>query len=478
MLSPTSFTTDSSACSTSALHSLKTTQSRYLFSSQVGFIPDGDLSPCSIKVLGIGGGGCNTVDRMIQSYQGNVEFWALNTDVQALQRSQAQNTLQIGTSITQGLGAGGNPEVGRMAAEESRKKIAKILEGTDLCFITAGMGGGTGSGGAPIVAELAHKHAGCLTVAVVTKPFSFEGRRRAQQAQVAIRELQKHVDCIITISNDKLLDIIPDDTPIQKAFGVADDVLRQGIFGISDIIVRAGLVNVDFADVQSVMKNAGTAWMGIGVGKTAERGARAAIASPLLEAQNIRNAQAVVFNICGGRNLSLSDVNAAASVIYETVSPDANVIFGALVDETLEQVSVTVLATGFPVDDSTTNPPVAKAQGTERTPKEFSTPDFQIKEEKEISSQESPEPVMEEKENPVTTESSSTTPPPSSSSSRKLFSEKDKIPSFLKNLKRQGWKYLTEKIGRLVGHSLSLSSTTIHYLFYLKKSKLLCISKK
>jgi len=314
-------------------------------------MPDGGLSPCVIKVIGVGGGGCNAVDRMLDTAVGGVDFWAINTDAQALGRSKARGAkvLNIGASATRGLGAGGNPEVGRMAAEESRKEIGAMVQGTDLCFVTSGMGGGTGSGAAPVVAEVA-KESGCLTVGIVTKPFMFEGKRRMKQAKGAIERLREHVDTVIVVSNDRLLEIIPDDTPMERAFAVADDILRQGVVGISDIIVKPGLINVDFADVRAVMSNAGTALMGIGIGSgktAAEDAAAAAISSPLLDS-TIDNARGVVFNISGGPGLSLNEVNRASRLIYSTVDADANVIFGALVDETLDDnISITVLATGF-----------------------------------------------------------------------------------------------------------------------------------
>lgn len=322
-----------------------------LNSEMSALLPDGGLSPCVIRVLGVGGGGCNAVDRMLETAVGGVEYWAINTDAQALGRSKAlgAKVLNIGSTVTRGLGAGGDPGVGQMAAEESREDIALMVEGTDLCFITSGMGGGTGSGAAPVVSEIA-KESGALTVAIVTKPFAFEGRRRMRQATDAISRLREHVDTVIIVSNNKLLEIIPDDTPVTAAFRVADDILRQGVVGISEIIVRPGLINVDFADVRSVMKDAGSALMGIGtgVGKTsAEDAAIAAISSPLLD-EPVQDATGVVFNILGPRNLSLQEVNRAARVIYDNVHEDANVIFGALVDDTIEdEVSITVLATGF-----------------------------------------------------------------------------------------------------------------------------------
>eukprot|EP00559_Dactyliosolen_fragilissimus_P002995 CAMPEP_0184863012 /NCGR_PEP_ID=MMETSP0580-20130426/8288_1 /TAXON_ID=1118495 /ORGANISM="Dactyliosolen fragilissimus" /LENGTH=465 /DNA_ID=CAMNT_0027361053 /DNA_START=128 /DNA_END=1525 /DNA_ORIENTATION=- len=315
-------------------------------------MPDGGLSPCVIKVCGVGGGGTNAVDRMLDTRIQGVEFWAINTDAQALGRSKAKGAqvLNIGSSVTRGLGAGGDPEVGRLAAEESREEIAAMVAGTDLCFVTSGMGGGTGSGAAPVVSEIA-KESGALTVAIVTKPFAFEGRRRMRQATDAIDRLRQNVDTVIVVSNNKLLDIIPENTPLEASFRVADDILRQGVVGISEIIVRPGLINVDFADVRSVMQDAGTALMGIGtgMGKTsAEDAAIAAISSPLLDAP-VDEATGVVFNIIGGETLSLQEVDRAAGVIYDNVHEDANVIFGALVDEEITDgtVSITVLATGF-----------------------------------------------------------------------------------------------------------------------------------
>lgn len=320
-------------------------------SRSAALLPDGGLSPCVIKVVGVGGGGCNAVDRMLDTRVTGVDFWALNTDAQALGRSKAKGArvLNIGSAATRGLGAGGNPDVGKLAAEESRAEIAAMVAGTDLCFVTSGMGGGTGSGAAPVVAEVS-KEAGALTIGIVTKPFRFEGKRRMRQAIAAIERLKQHVDTVIVVSNDRLLDIIPEDTPMNRAFAVADDILRQGVVGISEIIVKPGLINVDFADVRSVMSDAGTALMGIGIGKGktgAEDAARAAISSPLLDS-SIDNARGVVFNISGGEGLSLTDVNRAARLIYDSVEEDANVIFGALIDDSLDDsISITVLATGF-----------------------------------------------------------------------------------------------------------------------------------
>eukprot|EP00956_Cyclotella_meneghiniana_P015789 scaffold24534_cov75-Cyclotella_meneghiniana.AAC.4 len=327
-----------------------------LGSSMNALMPDGGLSPCVIKVLGVGGGGSNAVDRMLDTRISGVEFWAINTDAQALGRSKAKGAqiLNIGSSVTRGLGAGGDPEIGRLAAEESREEIHAMVSGADLCFITSGMGGGTGSGAAPVVADVS-KESGALTVAIVTKPFAFEGKRRMRQATEAIDRLRQNVDTVIIVSNNKLLDIIPENTPLEASFRVADDILRQGVVGISEIIVRPGLINVDFADVRSVMQDAGTALMGIGTGSgktSAEDAAVAAISSPLLDAP-VDEATGVVFNIIGGESLSLQEVDRAAKVIYNNVHEDANVIFGALVDDEITDgtVSITVLATGFYEDE-------------------------------------------------------------------------------------------------------------------------------
>lgn len=319
-------------------------------SSRIGEIVPGRVA--NIKVIGVGGGGGNAVNRMIESDVSGVEFWSINTDAQALTLAGAPSRLQIGQKLTRGLGAGGNPAIGQKAAEESRDEIATALEGADLVFITAGMGGGTGTGAAPIVAEVA-KEMGALTVGVVTRPFVFEGRRRTSQAEQGIEGLKSRVDTLIIIPNNKLLEVIPEQTPVQEAFRYADDVLRQGVQGISDIITIPGLVNVDFADVRAVMADAGSALMGIGVssGKSrAREAAIAAISSPLLEC-SIEGARGVVFNITGGSDLTLHEVNAAAETIYEVVDPNANIIFGAVIDDRLQgEVRITVIATGFAGD--------------------------------------------------------------------------------------------------------------------------------
>ena len=313
-------------------------------------------SPCVIKVVGVGGGGGNTVNRMCGALAGQdtaIDFIALNTDMQALAVSQAETTLQLGSDMQgRGLGAGGNPKAGREAALRAERDIKPLVADTDLVFITAGMGGGTGSGAAPVVAELA-KSAGALTVGIVTRPFKFEGRRRSVQAEAAIEELEKHVDILVVVSNDKLLQIVPDDLPLERSFAVADEILRQGITGISDIIVKPGLINVDFADVRAVMANAGPALMGIGTASGAGRAKQAAIAaisSPLLDFP-IEKAKGLVFTISGSSSLSLAEVNDVAEVLGYVASDDANIIFGTSVDESLgDTISVTVVATSFDTD--------------------------------------------------------------------------------------------------------------------------------
>lgn len=303
----------------------------------------------SLKVIGVGGGGSNAVNRMIAAGLRGVEFIAMNTDAQALAQCNASTRIQLGERLTKGLGAGGNPDVGQKAAEEARDAIADVLRGADMVFVTAGLGGGTGTGAAPLVAELA-KEAGALTVGVVTKPFSFEGRRRAMQAERGLSDLRNKVDSLITIPNDRLLAIVDKKTPMLEAFRVADDVLRQGVQGISDVIAVPGLINLDFADVKAIMLDTGTALMGIGVGcgeSRAADAARGAIASPLLEA-TIEGAKGVLLNITGAADMSLFEVTDAAAIVAEACDDDANIIFGAVIDEAMnDQIRVTVIATGF-----------------------------------------------------------------------------------------------------------------------------------
>lgn len=307
------------------------------------------METAKIKVVGVGGGGNNAVNRMIGSGLQGVDFYAINTDSQALLQSAAENPLQIGDLLTRGLGTGGNPLLGEQAAEESKEVIANALKGSDLVFITAGMGGGTGSGAAPVVAQIA-KEAGYLTVGVVTYPFSFEGRKRSSQALEAIERLQKNVDTLIVIPNDRLLDITDEQTALQDAFLLADDVLRQGVQGISDIITIPGLVNVDFADVKAVMKDSGTAMLGVGVSSSknrAEEAAEQATLAPLI-GSSIQSATGVVYNITGGKDITLQEVNRVSQVVTSLADPSANIIFGAVVDDRYNgEIHVTIIATGF-----------------------------------------------------------------------------------------------------------------------------------
>src|ERR1700683_4090294 len=302
-----------------------------------------------IKVVGVGGGGVNAVNRMIDSGLRNVEFIAANTDAQALLMSDAHRKPAIGRQLTRGLGAGSDPEVGRQAAEEHRSDIEEAIQGADMVFITAGKGGGTGTGAAPVVAEIA-KGLGALTIGVVTRPFTFEGRRRAMQAEKGIQVLKEKVDTLIVIPNDRLLTVSNDKTSMVNAFKMADEVLLQGVRGITDLITVPGLINTDFADVKMVMTNAGTAIMGIGssIGEgRAANAARAAITSPLLEA-SIEGARGMVLNIAGGSDLGLFEVNEAAEIIHGVAHPDANIIFGAVIDDNMgDEVRVTVIAAGF-----------------------------------------------------------------------------------------------------------------------------------
>ncbi|KAK9905931.1 hypothetical protein WJX75_009152 [Coccomyxa subellipsoidea] len=302
-----------------------------------------------IKVIGVGGGGNNAINRMIGSGLQGVEFWAANTDAQALDNSDALNKIQMGAQLTRGLGTGGNPSLGEQAAEESAADLQTAVGNADMVFITAGMGGGTGTGAAPVVARVS-KELGVLTVGVVTYPFTFEGRRRGTQASDGIEALRRNVDTLIVIPNDRLLDVVGESTPLQDAFLLADDVLRQGVQGISDIITIPGLVNVDFADVKAIMCNSGTAMLGVGVatGKNrAEEAALAATSAPLIE-RSIERATGIVYNITGGKDLTLQEVNRVSEVVTSLADPSANVIFGAVIEDQYEgEVHVTIIATGF-----------------------------------------------------------------------------------------------------------------------------------
>ena len=307
-----------------------------------------------IKVIGVGGAGNNAINRMIESGIKGVEFIAVNTDRQALQISKASTRIQIGEKLTRGLGAGANPDIGAQAAEESKSEIAEVLRGADMVFVTAGMGGGTGTGAAPIVAATA-KELGILTIGVVTKPFTFEGKKRLNQAEKGIINLKEKVDTLVVIPNDKLLQIIDRKTSIVEAFKMADDVLRQGVQGISDLISVPGLINLDFADVKTVMLNTGMAHMGIGRASgenRAEDAAKQAIQSPLLET-SIEGARGVIINITGGPDLSLQEANTAAELVQRSVDPEANIIFGVVTDESLgNEIQITVIATGFEKDEN------------------------------------------------------------------------------------------------------------------------------
>jgi cell division protein FtsZ len=316
-----------------------------------------------IRVLGVGGGGTNALNSMInQSNIQGVDFIAVNTDAQSLLLNQAATKMQIGEDLTKGLGSGGNPEIGSAAAEESYEKLKEMLDGTDLLFLTAGFGGGTGSGATPVIARAA-KEIGALTVAVVTKPFAFEGTRRMVTAEDALETLKDKVDTLIVIPNQRILDVVDKKLSLLEAFKVADSVLSQGVQGISDLITLPGLINVDFADVKTIMANAGSALMGIGTGvgeNRAQTAARGAVSSPLLEI-SMTGARGVLFNIIGGPDLTMSEVDEAAKIISSEADPDANIIFGATIDETMhDQMKITVIATGF--------------DSTRQTMKEFMTP--------------------------------------------------------------------------------------------------------
>ena len=323
------------------------------------------LSPVRIKVIGIGGGGCNAVNTMITSGLARVDFIAGNTDLQALDRSLAPYKIQLGPERTRGLGAGAKPEIGKEAAMESRDHIKECLEGADMVFVTAGMGGGTGTGAAPIVASIA-REMGILTVGVVTKPFQYEGQRRHKHAEEGIRDLRRHVDTLLVIPNQRLLGIVDKSTPLLEAFKVADDVLRQAIQGIADVITTTGHVNVDFADVRTVMSHTGRAVMGMGVSRGPNRAidaAQKAICSPLLEEGSVEGARGVLLNITGGTSMSLHEVEEAASIIQQTADSEANIIVGQVINPDLgEDLVITVIATGFETDVD-----VAAAVGAERT---------------------------------------------------------------------------------------------------------------
>ena len=332
--------------------------------------PAPGISPAKIKVIGVGGGGGNAVNRMIKSGLTGVEFWLMNTDLQVLQFSTCKNKIQLGAKLTNGLGAGGEPQVGEKAAEEAQQEITSAIEGADMVFVTAGMGGGTGTGAAPVVAKIA-KDLGILTIGVVTKPFSFEGKRRQNQAQQGLEKLRESVDALIVIPNDKLLDVVDRRVSLQESFIVVDEVLLRGVQGISDIITIPGLINVDFADVKSVMAASGSALMGIGRGTgegRANEAAKIAINSQLLET-SINGASGVIVNITGGPDMTLHEVTDATNIINDAVLDDARVIIGAVVDDNIQgEIQITVIATGFelksqmPIEEKVENRSISAAE--------------------------------------------------------------------------------------------------------------------
>jgi cell division protein FtsZ len=335
--------------------------------ADVGILLDETPAPALIKVIGVGGGGCNSVNRMMEAGLSGVDFIASNTDAQALAKCDAPVKLQLGLELTRGLGAGANPEMGRNAALEADKKIFDLLDGSDMAFIACGMGGGTGTGAAPIIAQMA-QDVGALTVAVVTKPFSFEGSRRRKVAEEGIVQLAEHVDTLITIPNDRLLKFVERNTNFTEAMSIADDVLRQAVQGIADIITVPGLINRDFADVRTVMKGMGHAIMGIGSAcgeHRAVEAAQEAIASPLLEETSIEGARGLLINITGGDDVTLNEINEAAEIITEGADPEAQILFGAVVDAEMEgNLQVTVIATGFEGAEDVAHLPVSQAQST------------------------------------------------------------------------------------------------------------------
>lgn len=320
-----------------------------------------------LKVIGVGGAGGNAINTMVNAGLAGVDFISVNTDAQSLEQNLAQSRIQIGKTLTQGLGAGANPDVGRQAMEEDREEIKRTLSGADMVFVTAGMGGGTGTGAAPVVAQIA-KEMGALTVGIVTKPFNFEGLKRSQRAEQGINELRQQVDTLIVIPNQRLFAVVDKSTPLMDAFKVADDVLLHATKGISDLITVAGLINLDFADVRTIMAEMGDALMGTGFAKgegKAVQAAQQAISSPLLEGVSIRGARGVLVNITGGSELSLYEVSEATTIIYEEAGEDANVIFGAVIDENLtDELFITVIATGFNVE-AKKSLPAAPAQHIE-----------------------------------------------------------------------------------------------------------------
>jgi len=374
----------------------------------------------TIKVIGVGGGGNNAVNRMIEHGVQGVEFIAVNTDAQALNLSKAEIKMQIGGKLTRGLGAGANPEVGKKAAEESREQIEEALKGADMVFVTAGMGGGTGTGAAPVIAQIS-KDLGALTVGVVTRPFTFEGRKRQTQAAGGIGAMKESVDTLIVIPNDRLLEIVDKNTPMLEAFREADNVLRQGVQGISDLIAVPGLINLDFADVKTIMSNRGSALMGIGVATGENRAAEAAkkaISSPLLET-SIDGAQGVLMNITGGTNLSLYEVQEAADIVASASDQEVNMIFGSVINENLkEEIVVTVIATGFTEAEVNPTRPSRPSFGAKPQAQPHQQPQVQVSPRREMRRE---EPVQE-----VNTRSAV------------HVEEEIDVPTFLRNRNRRG----------------------------------------
>lgn len=386
-------------------------------------------SICNIKVVGVGGGGNNAVNRMVAAGITGVHFVAVNTDMQDLLTSNADETIQIGKELTKGLGAGANPDMGRAAAEESKDELIRMLQGTNLVFITTGMGGGTGSGAAPVVAKLA-KEMGILTVGVVTKPFRFEGPKRAANADKAIQEMRKYVDSLVIIPNEKLYSILKKDVPFMDAFRYADDVLRQAIQGVSELIAVPGLINLDFADVSTIMKDKGIAHMGIGKGRGANKtieAVRQAVTSQLLET-SIEGASGILINITGGRDLTLSEVYEAVDLVRDVADKDCNIIFGARINNDASgETSITVIATGFGGNNDAVKPEVPEFKDNRADFKAFVPPVEEMVED-EIE----PEPRVEEEETPETTDVVEDI----SIKSKKPFLDDDDLPPFLRKLRK------------------------------------------
>ena len=357
-----------------------------------------------IKVVGIGGGGGNAINRMIEEGLGGVDFTAVNTDAQALLLNKSKDRIRIGDKLTRGLGAGGNPEIGRKAAEESAEELYEVLRGADMVFITCGMGGGTGTGATPIVAQIA-RELGALTIGVVTRPFHFEGAKRTQAAEAGIEALRGQVDTLIVIPNDRLLQLVDKKSSLQDAFGLADDVLRQGIQGISELITVPGLINLDFADVRAIMSEGGAALMAVGRSSgedRAQKAAEEAVRSSLLDV-TIDGARGILFNVTGGPDLSLFDVNAAAAIIKETAHPDVNLIFGAVIDENMgEEIRITVIATGFEQNRVIVRPRQTPQSGY-TAPQPATTEDYEEQPQEQLQPHQPYQPEQQFEEEQITT---------------------------------------------------------------------------